>query len=463
MGVYVLSIEWDQNKFPRRQSEWDSFINKLAGQQVDTDPYEDFWLEQKSEMNPLKSPGIGKIAKCILGMANRLPDVAIRAMGGRGLMVCGLSQGKRVGVPRTEDHELENALNPFLGGEGPLWTAHRLPAEQKDREVLIIVVDPPKDGDTIFACHKESEGVTNGGIYVRSKTQTRAVRGQEHNALIARLRAGSHKPDVDISVGLVTPLFAVEWGADLIDEYLSKAKASLLASVSATDAVPPIKFQASRGLTSRVLSAFEVEETRSPADFVSEVEEWVLSSRRAVGAVAKAYLARALPSAVFRITNNSETYLRDIELKIHLEGEVESALYEDNRKLRLSRCLPERPRKYGPYTVTPHGLMAPVPMAGGGSFGPRWQSGFRNSGSVDAVFSDAALRPKSTITTADDDSVLFLPSGKEGDGVVGTWTLTADGINAVIQGSIELLVPELIELKPATFSDLVIDVPQTYR
>lgn len=164
-----MSIEWDQNKFPRRPSEWDSFIEELARQQVDEEPYEDFWLEQKSEMNPLKSPGIGKIAKCILGMANRLPEVANRAMGGRGLMVCGLSQGKRIGVRRTEDHELENALNLFLGGEGPLWTAHRLPAEEKDREVLVIVVDPPKDGDTIFACLKESEGVTNGGIYVRSK------------------------------------------------------------------------------------------------------------------------------------------------------------------------------------------------------------------------------------------------------------------------------------------------------
>lgn len=277
------------------------------------------------------------------------------------------------------------------------------------------------------------------------------------------MRAGSDKPEVDVSVELVTPLFAVGWGADLIDAYLSKAKASLLASVSASDSVPAIKFRPPRGLASSLLSAFEVEETRSPADFENEVEEWVLSSRQAVDAVAKAYLARALPGAVFRITNNSETYLRNIELKIHLEGAVETALREDDRKLRLSRCLPERPRKYGPYTVTPPGLMAPIPITGAGSFGPTWQSGFRNSGSVDAVFSNAALRPKSTITTVDDDSILFLPSGKQGDEVVGTWTLTAEGIDAVIQGSIEIPVPELIELEPERFADLVIDVPQTRR
>lgn len=76
------------------------------------------------------------------------------------------------------------------------------------------------------------------------------------------------------------------------------------------------------------------------------------------------------------------------------------------------------------------------------------------------LFSEAPLRPKSTITTAHDKSILFLLNGKQGDEVLGTWTLTAEGIDAV-QGKIETIVPESIELKPELFRALLIDVPLT--
>lgn len=459
-----MRIEWDQNKFPRRSTEWESFVNELAKQQEQDDPYEDFWLEQKSEMDPLKSPGVGKVAKCILGMANRMPEVASRAMGGRGLMVCGLSKGKRIGVRRTEDHELENALHPFLGSEGPLWTAHRLPADDKNREVLVIVVDPPRDGDTIFACLKESDGVTNGGIYVRSKTETRSVRGQEHSALVGRLLAGSKKPELDISVELVTPLYAVNWRADLLDGYLSEREALMLEAVPALEEAP-VPSRMTRdygGIASVLFTAFERAETRSPAAYRKEVEQWTQSSRQAVGDVAREYLASALPGAVFKITNNAETYLKNVELKIHLEGAVESALHRTERKFRPSKFLPEAPRKYGPYTVQPYAA-APIGFPSSGYAGSNWQSGFRNSGSVDIVFSETALRPKSAVLTADDDSVLFLPNGKSGDEVVGTWTLTAEGIDAVFEGRVRIRVPRLLELRSDLFNDLVVDVPQTLR
>lgn len=394
-------------------------------------------------------------------MANRLPEVAAKAMDGHGLMVCGLSEGKRIGVRKTEDHELENALHPFLGASGPLWTTHRLPSDNRDKELLVIIVDAPSNGDPVFACLKESEGVTDGGIYIRSKTQTRPVRGQEHHALVSRLLAGNKKPELDISVELVTPLHAVRWGADLLDTYLKESESLLLGSLP-TSEVSPVQ-TLNQSLTKSLVGPTMVAEKRSQAEFTQEVEKWKTAGRKCVDDVAKLYVSMALPGAVFKITNKTETYLKDIELRIHLEGAVETALLDDSRKLRLNEVVPRRPREYGPYTI-PFGAMLPSFSVGSQGFlGPNWESSFQNSGSVDAVFAESALRPKSTIYTDSNDSILFLPDGNSGDVIEGSWTLTAEGIDAVVEGRIRIVVPQLLELVPGMFGDVVIDVRQDFR
>ncbi|GAB3264685.1 hypothetical protein [Arthrobacter pigmenti] len=450
-----MSINWDHGKLPRRQVEWEAFIEALATQQRGGEkPFEDFWLEQKSQMDPLKSPGLGKIAKCLIGMANRQPSVSSRAMNGHGLMVCGLNKGARVGVSRTEDHELENALRVFLGDEGPVWTSRRLPADHADREILILVVDPPQEGDPIHVSFKESEGISDGGVFVRSKTETRSVRGSEHRALVQRMLLGGGKPDLDITVELATPLYGAIWEPSLLEKYLERERGSLLSSLNSSQSGNRIS-----NASSLVGAAHQRQETRTQQRFENEVRKWSDDSIESTDDVAEAYLARALPAAIFRITNKSEVFLKNVEVEVHLEGEVRHVVHHDEAKLNIGQCLPDRPRKYGPYNESPLGLAG----ISSGYLGIPWQSSFRNSGSIDAVFQESALRPRGEIMTNDDDSVLYLPAGQKGDKVRGSWTLTAENIDGRYEGELEIVLEAGIRLGENLITERVVNVIRDFR
>lgn len=458
-----MGIDWDLTKLPRRPSEWASFVDVLAEQQRTNAPFEDFWLEQKSAIDPLKSPGLGKIAKCMLGMANREPATASRALGGHGLMVCGLSDGRRVGVRRTEDHQLENVLSPFLGPDGPIWTAHRVPAEDKDHEVLIFMVDPPQDGDPIYVCSKESDGVKDGGVYVRSRTETREARSAEHRALQQRTLNGRVKPDLDIEVQLTSSLFAVRWDSNLLDDYLAETETVLLASLTTSSSSSRLSIQRSPTLQAIWGSLVEREEDRSEDQFRNEIAAWVKASRHRTNRVAARYLARTLPGAVFQITNRSNVFLKNVEVSIHLEGEVKSLPYSSDKRMKLAGILPERPRKYGPYEVTPASISPQQSFPASNDVARARQTNFRNSGSVDVTFTPSALRPQSSITTDADESVLFLPGDSEVQGVRGTWRLTAEGIDDVYSGELWVPIEKTFVLKPRQFAGQVVGIPQTLR
>ena len=432
-----MALNWDPEKFPRRQTDWERFVGALVTQQLSEAAFEDFWLEQKSQIDPLRSPGIGKIAKCLIGMANRLPGVAARAMDGHGLMVCGLKDGHRIGVSRTEDHQLENALHPFLGDEGPVWSARRVPADQDDREVLILIVEPPRAGDPVHVSLRESDGIVDGGVYVRSRTETRPARGREHEALVERLMADKGAPNLDLTVELVTPLYGARWEESFLERYIEGTKASLLAPTNLIK--DPQEGSGSTSPFSILARPFQKPETRDRNQFVREVEYWAAVSHKMTDAVASEYLARSLPPAVFRVVNNSDTFLSNVELTIHLDG-VKHITHWDTDELDLSTILPEVPRAYGPYDDP---LTGPNIL---GNYDPAsmipstWRSAFQSNGSLKAVFSETTLRPRGSIITDEDDSVMYVPSGKRGDRVRGTWTLTAEGIHRRYEGSLDISI-----------------------
>ncbi|TDK23513.1 hypothetical protein E2F48_16105 [Arthrobacter crusticola] len=431
-----MALNWDVEKFPRRQGDWERFVVALADQQQSEPPFEDFWLEQKSQIEPLRSPGIGKIAKCLIGMANRLPEVADRAMGGHGLMVCGLEDGHRIGVARTEDHQLENALRLFLGDEGPVWSARRLPADQNDREVLILIVDAPVAGDPIHVSYRASEGIQDGGVYVRNRTETRSARGNEHRALVQRLQAGGGPPDLDLTVELVSPLYGARWERTFLERYTTTTKESLLSPARPATSSGSGSGSGGSSPFGILGNPFQKPETRTRVRFEHEVEEWAAIGLELADEIAEQYLARALPGAVFRVVNNSDIYLKNVQLAVHLE-QVKHIEHQDTDELDLSDILPQ-PRPYGPYDDPFTGIPSHPSLA---SMIPgTWQSAFRSDGSADAVFEEPALRPRGSFDTDREDSVLYVPGGKEGDQVKGTWTLTAEGLDRRYEGSLTISV-----------------------
>lgn len=159
-------------------------------------------LEIKSDLDLTDKSGYTKVAKFILGMANRQPKTAAKHFQGYGVLVIGADRGAAPGVTQnTEAHQLADRLRSYLGPEPPEWDLARL-LVSSGLGVLFIIVDPPKSGDPLFVCHgnyhpqgkDRKHGLDDGGIYVRDKTQTRKARGSEIVAIMERFSAASAPP-----------------------------------------------------------------------------------------------------------------------------------------------------------------------------------------------------------------------------------------------------------------------------
>ncbi|MFE7448236.1 hypothetical protein [Streptomyces griseus] len=185
------------------------------------DEAEATYLEVKIRLDMNSKATAAKIAKFLLGAANRRPGEAARHFHGYAVLVIGAQKHSAPGVLRgTEAHELEDRLRPYLGPQFPAFEFGRIGIDS-DHEVLFIIAQPPEDGQTIFPCHKSYQGadrndnIEDGAIYVRGTSNTRPARSGEVLALVERVRRGG-KPPIDLDVQRLGPICRV----DRVDEIL---------------------------------------------------------------------------------------------------------------------------------------------------------------------------------------------------------------------------------------------------
>ncbi|MGW1666319.1 hypothetical protein [Streptomyces microflavus] len=185
------------------------------------DEAETTYLEVKSRLDMNSKATAAKIAKFLLGAANRRPGEAARYFHGYAVLVIGAQRNSAPGVLRgTEAHELEDRLRPYLGPQFPAFEFGRIGIDS-DHEVLFVIAQPPEDGQTIFPCHKSYQGadrsdnIEDGAIYVRGTSNTRPARSGEVLALVERVRRGG-KPPIVLEMPLLGPICRV----DRVDEVL---------------------------------------------------------------------------------------------------------------------------------------------------------------------------------------------------------------------------------------------------
>ncbi len=168
-------------------------------------------LEAKVDVNLGEKSGRAKVVKFILGMANRTQRVASTRFGGYAVMLIGVEQGSCPGISNgIEGHDLSNAFRPYFGSQIPRWDIDRVPVDG-DHEVFVVIVDPPRDGDPIYFCHRslvvpgsdsrQVELLADGALYVRDMTSTRVATGAEATELSAeRGRDASLPANPEVSV-----------------------------------------------------------------------------------------------------------------------------------------------------------------------------------------------------------------------------------------------------------------------
>jgi hypothetical protein len=119
------------------------------------------WIEWKIAGDLSKGPTQGTIARHILGMANRLPERAAVHVGGYGYLIMGAEPGGVPGITRVDPASLGQAVQSWLGTEGPAWWPHY--DEEQGVPVLVVTVAPPQPGQRIFTLRKDLTVTTPGG------------------------------------------------------------------------------------------------------------------------------------------------------------------------------------------------------------------------------------------------------------------------------------------------------------
>lgn len=125
------------------------------------------WIEWKSCLDLGVAAGRFKLAKEILAMANRDVERARNYCHGWGYIVVGASEEGIHGIAPTSTSNLEQALAPYLGTgrRAPRWEPQLL--DMDGHQILVVQVEPPREGDPIYTLDKEFERFLAGLVFAR--------------------------------------------------------------------------------------------------------------------------------------------------------------------------------------------------------------------------------------------------------------------------------------------------------
>lgn len=160
-----------------------------------------------------------------------------------------------------------------------------------------------------------------------------------------------------------------------------------------------------------------IPEDRSPQAYRAAISSWEASFRERWAPAVVEYLGQLLPTMEVRVTNRAKTFFEDVELHLHLEGDVKGTeILQELTRRPKDFDLPSPPRPWGDrpnpgppgFKIAPDQLHWAAQMPG--SFIAS-NSEWKNSGSVDCTIDVGDLRPSSTWHHVDDDLVLVLPAG----------------------------------------------------
>lgn len=447
------------------------------------DRVERHYLEVKSDLDLdlSKKNDIAKIAKYILGSANRLPHVANKAFEGYGVMIIGVASGDARGVPPIEVLDLDKVIRTYIGASGPEWDVVRVPISGSDNEVLVLVVDPPQDGQDLFPCRREGESLFDGRIYIRADGATREAKADEIDLLIKR---GKHQPEPDVSFKVEVAGFAhpVLIDDDLtVDSYIDGVKARLIAALPSSQAasldarshsvvdVPSSAkarqlMNASQAAQKAVTAAgFTSEpEPRTEEEYRRSIDEWEERVRSEWQPALDELASYALEGVAVRVSNETKTYFHDVEVRLHLEGDVRGIDWRNGSdelgEIEIDISSP--PRKWGRVTRSPYDFSLTNPAQYMSGFSPpsTYQSplDWNNSGSVDLTLDVGDLRPLQPFASDRDELILVLPVAGATE-VRGTWAITARDHNEIYVGELFVAVGDPLNLTGAVRELLDLD------
>ena len=315
------------------------------------------WLEWKSHLDLSQRKDRFILAKTVLGMANRQPEIAEQYCEGFGYIVVGIEPANQPGVSRIDPAEMTDFLEPYLGVDALRWNHQFI--KHSGRDVLIVSVDPPRQGDQIFCLMKTYERHREGTIYVRKTGKTEPAKPPDIRNLEDRACRG--RLDIRLDVTDATPLPWVDTDEliVMIDNIVEKYRNKLLQPIDnqRTQTRPDSLLAQADRTRASLRGIARAMENRSESDYREQVETWATDWRRDAEDVAITWCAEN-GGAVrrLRVSNLTPQNLQELQVELFLP----KCLIGPAEELSHSE-LPEPPALYGTGYLA--ALAQPLPVA----------------------------------------------------------------------------------------------------
>jgi hypothetical protein len=453
-----MALELDTStpiRSPSRQRELVRAIYDANPSEQETE-----WLEWKTQVDLTKKRWRAEIGRQVIGMANRDPNTAAQWADGCGFIVLGVAPHQLVGCPIYDNAQIEDWLTPFVGRSpnAPQWASTPIRIDNKD--VLLITVEAPRQGDPIWPCRSSYMADVGAGepksasvyerVYVRHRAKTEEAKADDFQMLSARAAAAGVRrlAGISLDVGSGTAV-CIDRRGETIDAWIEAERRQLLlppegtASSSGAGAFEGSAFEGVRQLTGAV-AAFTMDR-RSRTDYQKEVDEYLskLAKNMPIFMMAAAQ-QRELGCVNLAVHNNTDDAISGLQIEVTLTSSSVWAV-EDGELDELQ--FPSRPVKFG--QASPFGL--------GTGFDPRLLSSLggrvvipgrsisvkhkADDGYV-VTYPQTDLLPRSSVEL--DEIYLFADVEHAGGVIEATWEGRAKSLSHVLPGVIAIPVSDVV-------------------
>lgn len=333
----------------------------FGADQADEKPY----LEWKSTLplgkNEKKSHAA--IARCIIGMANRLPGVALSHFGGCGYMVIGVEPGTVHGTTVPDAADFEDWVNRYAGADGPVWSMDSVTFH--NASVLVITVEPPAPGDRIHALRMQMDKWEQGAIFVRKLGRTDKATPTDIRALEDRLLDGVQTGPTKIERIGVHPTHAM--CIQVIDAEQAREDAAVR---NAKDALAPLP--GPTGPMTTVIGNITIPNvnyvsTKDAQEYRAQCDSYLAKyRRRAQRAAIRAAVEMHEDTFAVQIENGSDMALEDVQVRLTLPPELRA--YESAADIDVDLPVPPTPPRttldvaFVPSSIFGRGFVPTAPL-----------------------------------------------------------------------------------------------------
>lgn len=309
------------------------------------DQAESYALEIKgADVNPTSKVGGAKIAKFIIGAANRDPEQAKETFAGYAIMLIGLGDGTAEGIEQVELLNINNVVEKYFGDQSPTWDIQWLDLSTNSaKKILAIIVAPPSFGDTIYFSHSDGEGIKDGEICVRSPGQTRMANSNDLTKLFKRLHSGKENEEpFELEVNLQCNEFSeLPKATDLLKQYVLERSRKLESRLPSKQRDTPF------GISIESLSLYK--EERSEADYKKQIQTWKCGALESIDASTRKALCAFFPPLEITVNNNSELFICGLEIKFLPDFPSKVSILKrskENRNNTITSALPTEPKPW---------------------------------------------------------------------------------------------------------------------